>query len=385
MEEYFSVLEKLNPGIIRRKIVGKSFEGRNISLFIISSPKIGVKCNPDNKVKNNKLATKNESWISELNNFNNNWQLDGRDNLRYKREFEIRTNSRINRAENRPNRNVRIPRKSERRILLNGTNTHNFIYIHSGLLKNVKTSNNKSRNGGKLSTSKPIIFIDGGLHSREWVCPAVALYFIQKLLNTPSLISNDRFWRKTRSKSADSDCYGADMNRNFNHHWGANQTCAVRANGSSLLRKLIFLTAFSPAEVDTSKNPCSEHYGGTGPNSEVETRVMRDVLIKQKHRLKAYVSLHSWGQQILYPYSYSELKLPSTMDEMTSSGTSADWVYDVLGVTYSYLIELRDKLGLLGFLLPDSFIKPTGEDLFTAMKYLSSEILKKENVTCHQK
>lgn len=34
--------------------------------------------------------------------------------------------------------------------------------------------------------SKPLIFIDGGIHAREWIAPALALYIIQELLENPN-------------------------------------------------------------------------------------------------------------------------------------------------------------------------------------------------------
>ncbi|MCL4169454.1 UNVERIFIED_CONTAM: hypothetical protein GTU68_045553, partial [Idotea baltica] len=80
-----------------------------------------------------------------------------------------------------------------------------------------------------------------GVHPREWIAPAAALYLIKKLTESASLTSqidwyimpmvnpdgykytweNDRFWRKTRSESGTSGCYGVDMNRNFDYHWGS--------------------------------------------------------------------------------------------------------------------------------------------------------------------
>ena len=43
------------------------------------------------------------------------------------------------------------------------------------------------------------------------------------------------------------------------------------------------------------------------------------------------------------------------------AGGSIDWTYAVLGVRYSYALELRDR-GRYGFVLPASQIKPSGEE-----------------------
>ncbi len=48
------------------------------------------------------------------------------------------------------------------------------------------------------------------------------------------------------------------------------------------------------------------------------------------------------------------------------AGGSIDWTYAVLGVKYSYALELRDK-GRHGFLLPAAQIIPTGEETFKAI------------------
>ncbi|KAJ8311404.1 hypothetical protein KUTeg_010759 [Tegillarca granosa] len=56
---------------------------------------------------------------------------------------------------------------------------------------------------------KPIIFIDAGIHAREWIAPATAIY----------IIDMDRLWRKTRSPQADG-CFGVDPNRNFDIDFG---------------------------------------------------------------------------------------------------------------------------------------------------------------------
>ena len=48
------------------------------------------------------------------------------------------------------------------------------------------------------------------------------------------------------------------------------------------------------------------------------------------------------------------------------AGGSIDWTYAVLGVTYSYALELRDK-GQYGFLLPADQILPVGKETFAAI------------------
>lgn len=87
-------------------------------------------------------------------------------------------------------------------------------------------------------------------------------------------------WRKTRSR--DNNCFGADGNRNFGHHWG---------------------------EAGASENPCSDTYRGTAPFSEVETQNIRNIGYKYAHKLAAYMAIHSYGGFFLYPWGYAQ-KLP---------------------------------------------------------------------------
>lgn len=53
----------------------------------------------------------------------------------------------------------------------------------------------------------------------------------------------------------------------------------------------------------------------------------------------------------------------------SAAGASPDWVYQELGVKYSYLVELRDR-GRRGFLLPPDQIVPSGEELWEALKVI---------------
>lgn len=84
-------------------------------------------------------------------------------------------------------------------------------------------------------------------------------------------------WRKTRSKSHEGadDCPGVDGNRNFAHHWGTDQNAA---------------------------NPCSLLFEGPYPFSEPEVRVIRDAVLRQLDRTALYITLHSFGNMLLYAW-----------------------------------------------------------------------------------
>ncbi|KAG2462288.1 CBPB1 Carboxypeptidase, partial [Polypterus senegalus] len=185
--------------------------------------------------------------------------------------------------------------------------------------------------------------------------------------------TRDRMWRKTRSKNSGTTCVGTDPNRNFNAGW-----CTVGA----------------------SKQPCSETYCGSRVESEIEVKAVADFIRKNRSIIKAYLTIHSYSQLLLFPYSYttdlaahhSELldiartasnalyslygtrytSGPGAVTIYPAAGGSDDWAYD-LGIKYSFTFELRDE-GRFGFLLPESQIKPTCEETMLAVKYIATYV-----------
>jgi hypothetical protein len=50
-----------------------------------------------------------------------------------------------------------------------------------------------------------------------------------------------------------------------------------------------------------------------------------------------------------------------------SSGTSVDWAYEKANISLSYIYELRPKKPCLyNFIVPTSYIVPTGEEIFAS-------------------
>lgn len=149
--------------------------------------------------------------------------------------------------------------------------------------------------------NKKVILVDGGIHAREWIAPAAALYIIHQLVenfqeNADLLKTYDwvilpvvnpdgyefshtttRMWRKTR-QPVSNNCYGTDPNRNFDFHWG---------------------------EVGASTLSCSDTFMGKTAFSEPETRVLRDIMLSLTGRAKFYLTIHSYGNYLLYPWGYT--------------------------------------------------------------------------------
>ncbi|XP_020857992.1 carboxypeptidase A1-like [Phascolarctos cinereus] len=253
----------------------------------------------------------------------------------------------------------------------------------------------------KFSTggsNRPAIWIDTGIHSREWVTQATGIWFAKKItedygqdetltaiLDSMDIFleivtnpdgfaythSSNRLWRKTRSINAGSSCVGVDPNRNWDAGFGL---------------------------TGASSNPCSETYHGKSAFSEVEVKSVVD-FVTNHGNIKAFISIHSYSQLLMYPYGYTATQAThqAELDEVAkaavdnlaslygtkyeygstittiyqASGSSIDWTYNS-GIKYSYTFELRDT-GYYGFLLPAKQIIPTAQEtwlgLITIMDY----------------
>uniref|UniRef100_A0A182QMS2 Peptidase M14 domain-containing protein n=1 Tax=Anopheles farauti TaxID=69004 RepID=A0A182QMS2_9DIPT len=181
------------------------------------------------------------------------------------------------------------------------------------------------------NSSRPVVFVDAGIHAREWAAPATAMYLISELVENASkhkdLLSGltwvivpivnpdgyeysherERLWRKTR-RPASNRCYGVDGNRNYDFHW---------------------------SEVGASSVPCAETYHGERSFSEPETRAIRDELLRLKGRCKFYLSLHTYGEYLLYPWGWTS-DLPEgweKIDDVAQAGAKA--IHDATGTSYT--------------------------------------------------
>ncbi|XP_078090865.1 carboxypeptidase A1-like [Mustelus asterias] len=252
----------------------------------------------------------------------------------------------------------------------------------------------------KFSTGsmRPAIWIDSGIHGREWIAPAVAIWiakkittdygsdpFITSLLNKMDIFmeivanpdgyvytNQNRMWRKTMSKRPGSHCIGVDANRNFDANFGG--------NGSS-------------------KVPCAENYCGPHAHSEAEVEAIVN-FIRKHGNFKVFITLHNYKQLLVYPYGYTQ-EPPENIEELAalakeatealaslygtrytygsiiqtvseSSGNSIDWSYNQ-GIKYAFAFEMRDE-GQYGFMLPPSQIIPTAEETWLAIKKIMEHV-----------
>uniref|UniRef100_A0A672HYN1 Carboxypeptidase A1 n=1 Tax=Salarias fasciatus TaxID=181472 RepID=A0A672HYN1_SALFA len=239
----------------------------------------------------------------------------------------------------------------------------------------------------KFSTggsNRPAIWIDTGIHSREWITQASSTWFAKKIVTDygrdPALTAvlnqmdifleivanpdgfvythtNNRMWRKTRKPNTGSSCVGVDPNRNWDAGFGG---------------------------AGASSSPCNESYRGPSVHSEPEVKAIVD-FVKSHGNLKAFISIHSYSQMLLYPYGYTytpakdkaalcddypAFSSPFPSDQ--ASGGSIDWTYNQ-GIKYSFAFELRDT-GRYGFNLPANQILPTAQETWLALLTIFSHV-----------
>ena len=219
-------------------------------------------------------------------------------------------------------------------------------------------------------------------------------YFLPVLNPDGYVQSNeDRCWRKSKSCFNDCPtgikCTGVDLNRNWGHMWNQGDKGDHCNNGHG-------------------------NYSGPEPFSEIETQNVRDFILAHNDKIKFFNTLHSYGQFIILPWSYTNaVKPPSykrieklakkgnaalrkvhdtvyeigTAEETigyTASGVSTDWALDEAKIPYVMCMELPPRcewndifckyLGG-GFLLPWERIEPTAEEVWAFHEEVAKELI----------
>lgn len=66
-----------------------------------------------------------------------------------------------------------------------------------------------------------------------------------------------------------------------------------------------------------SDNSCRQTYCGPYPESEPEVRAVTSFLKAHKDNIKGYITMHSYSQMVLFPYSYT-MNRSKDHDELVS-------------------------------------------------------------------
>lgn len=265
----------------------------------------------------------------------------------------------------------------------------------------------------EANPDKKTIVISGGLHAREWISVSTTLFMLQRLLqeygqdkSTTHYLDSldflfipvfnpdgyeyswhgDRLWRKNRQATGVEQCPGIDLDRSFNYEWD---------------------------ESEAHEYPCSESYNGGAPFAAAETKAWHEYLggIKGDYRIFGYLDLHSYSEEILYPYGYSCEAVPRDFENLLElafglakavrlttrknydvvaackdagsdltpgmgGGSALDYMYHNRA-RWALQLKLRDT-GSHGFLLPPKFIRPVGHEIYAALRYFCGFILNPE-------
>ncbi len=89
----------------------------------------------------------------------------------------------------------------------------------------------------------------------------------------------------------------------INHYGGYDPTVRGFENSNSIYNTFFFF-CFPTSGAGSSNNPCTETYRGPSAHSEPEVKAIVD-FVKSHGNLKAFVSIHSYSQMLLYPYGYT--------------------------------------------------------------------------------
>lgn len=122
-----------------------------------------------------------------------------------------------------------------------------------------------------------------GIHAREWITPAAAMYILHEILASLEAKNStfsgldyyvvpmmnpdgyefshttDRYWRKNRSLNNGSYCVGTDLNRNWGYKWGGRES---------------------------TSDPCSPDYRGQFAFSESESASASKYMLKKRTQIK---------------------------------------------------------------------------------------------------
>ncbi|MBN3277695.1 CBPB2 Carboxypeptidase, partial [Polyodon spathula] len=260
---------------------------------------------------------------------------------------------------------------------------------------------------GRKNSARRAMWVDYGIHSREWISPAFCIWFVQNAIDSynknpeiTQMLGNMKIYMLMDMCILGQRVnYGLTMGKAW-ENYKRTSNCFVYIKSKDKTAQSRFLYTLYVAK-GASPDPCDSAHCGPYPESEPKVSVVAKFLREKKDNMKLYLTIHSYGQMLLFPYSYSYNQAPNhdelqhLADEAThqiqiyyrtrytsgpgattiylAPGGSDDWGYD-LGIKYYFTIELRDK-GSYGFLLPPQLIQPTCLEVLTAIKTITRHVI----------
>merc|ERR1712013_858845 len=206
----------------------------------------------------------------------------------------------------------------------------------------------------KAGLGAPSVFLESGIHAREWISPAMGTYIVRQLVEEyeshpdyldkinwyfiPSAnpdgyeysFTDDRLWRKTRSdQGSSSGCKGVDP---------------VPVVGWSFHSySQLWLWPYGYAY-------------NAYPDNYLEIKQLAE---------DASDALYQVHGTIFDPINSAEL--------YPAAGAADDW-YKSIGMRYVFTTELRDT-GYYGFVLPPEQIIPSGEEMWAGFETVVNKVL----------
>ncbi|KAI4831393.1 hypothetical protein KUCAC02_000936 [Chaenocephalus aceratus] len=172
--------------------------------------------------------------------------------------------------------------------------------------------------GVNTGEKKKAIWMDCGIHAREWIAPAFCQYFVKEILQAyktdpkmQAMMTNMDFYTDTSTpgRTTRLDCGGrTDLNRNFNANWGT---------------------------LGISFECCDNTFCGIKPVSEPEAQAVTYFVGNRKEDFLCFLNIHSYGQLLLVPFGHPNFTA-SNYDELMKVGRgAADAIRSVHGKDYT--------------------------------------------------
>ncbi|KAG9342277.1 hypothetical protein JZ751_016779 [Albula glossodonta] len=233
-----------------------------------------------------------------------------------------------------------------------------YAWMDSLVAENPDLVSNQCRPDFSTGVGRPAIWLDTGIHAREWITPATGIWTAKKASSSPCMIVTE---------------YGRDP------------------SVTALLNKMdiFFEIVVNP---DGYAFTHTSTYRGPFAHSESEVKSIVDFILGHGN-FKAMITIHSYSQMLMYPYGYTDTPAPNAdelhalakraVDALESLhgtkytfgswiSTLSDWGYKN-GLRYSFTFELRDT-GRYGFLLPANQIIPTAQETWLALMALMEHV-----------